>query len=109
MVLADIVSGSRAAPLLPKSAEKLSPPDHQVVDLQALEQSEPDFIATFTEDKKGFYINGQLFKADSTPMRVAHVGTYEHWRIVNATKELHPIESDADWWPDVRQSKGQKV
>lgn len=24
-------------------------------------------------------------------MRVAHVGTYEHWRIVNATAELHPM------------------
>ena len=24
-------------------------------------------------------------------MRVARVGTYEHWRIVNATEELHPM------------------
>jgi len=24
-------------------------------------------------------------------MRVAQVGTYEHWRIVNATEELHPM------------------
>ena len=54
MILADIVSGSRAAPLVPKSAENVRPPDHKVVDLQALEQSEPDFVATFTEDKKGF-------------------------------------------------------
>jgi suppressor of ftsI len=91
MVLADIVSGSRAAPLLPKSLDNVRPPDHKVVDLQALEQSEPDFVATFTEDKKGFYINKQLYKQDSDPMRVAHVGVYEHWRIVNATEELHPM------------------
>jgi FtsP/CotA-like multicopper oxidase with cupredoxin domain len=91
MVIADIVSGSRAAPLLPKSGDNARPADHNVADFQALEQSDPDFVATFTEDKKGFYINNQLYKQDSDPMRVAHVGTYEHWRIVNATEELHPM------------------
>jgi len=24
-------------------------------------------------------------------MRVAHVGSYEHWRVGNATEELHPM------------------
>jgi suppressor of ftsI len=91
MVLADIVSGSRAASLWPKSLENVRPPDYKVIDVHALEQSEPDFVATFTEDKKGFYINNQLYRQDSDPMRVAHVGTYEHWRIVNATDELHPM------------------
>ena len=91
MVLADIVSGSRAAPVPRKSVDNLRPPDHKVANLQTLEQSAPDFVATFTEDKKGFYINSQLYKQDSDPMRVAHVGTYEHWRIVNATEELHPM------------------
>ena len=91
MVLADIVSGSHAAPLSPKPADTVRPTEHKVVDLQALEKSEPDFVAIFTEDKKGFYINNQLFKQDSDPVRVAHVGTYEHWRIVNATEELHPM------------------
>ena len=66
-------------------------PHYNVVDLQEEEKSDPDFVATFTENKKGFYINGQLYKPDSAPMRVAHVGTYEHWRIVNATAELHPM------------------
>jgi suppressor of ftsI len=91
MVLADVVPGMPAAPLLPKSASTLNPPAHKIIDVQANEKSDPDFVATFTEDKKGFYINGQLYKPDSAPMRVAHVGTYEHWRIVNATQELHPM------------------
>ena len=91
MVLADVVPGIPAARLFPKSPRLLDPPRHKVVDLQAEEKSDPDFVATFTEDKKGFYVNGQLYKPDSAPMRVAHVGTYEHWRIVNATAELHPM------------------
>ena len=91
MVLADVVPGIPAARLFPKSPGLLDSPHHKVVDLQAEEKSDPDFVATFTEDKKGFYINGQLYKPDSAPMRVAHVGTYEHWRIVNATAELHPM------------------
>src|SRR6202007_735226 len=28
---------------------------------------------------------------DTVPMRRSRVGTYEHWRIVNATAELHPM------------------
>jgi len=91
MVLADVVPGMPAAPPLATSADILDPPTHKVVDLQAEEKSEPDFVAIFTEDKKGFYINGELYKPDSAPMRVARVGTYEHWRIVNATSELHPM------------------
>jgi FtsP/CotA-like multicopper oxidase with cupredoxin domain len=91
MVLADVVPGIPAAPLLPKSTTTLNPPAHKTIDVQAKEKSDPDFVATFTEDKRGFYINGQLYQPDSVPMRVAHVGTYEHWRIVNATQELHPM------------------
>jgi suppressor of ftsI len=91
MVLADIVSGSHTGSTLPKPDNNVRPPDHKMIELQALEQSEPDFVVTFSEDKKGFYINNQLFKQDSEPMRVTHVGTYEHWRIVNASEELHPM------------------
>lgn len=91
MVLADVVPGIPAVPLFPKSHHVLDSPHYNVVDLQAEEKSDPDFVATFTEDKRGFYINGQPYKPDSAPMRVAHVGTYEHWRIVNATAELHPM------------------
>jgi suppressor of ftsI len=91
MILADVVPGMPGAPLFAKSHAVFDPPAHKLVDLQAEKESEPDFVAIFTEDKKGFYINGQLYKPDSAPMRVAHVGTYEHWHIVNATAELHPM------------------
>ena len=51
----------------------------------------PDFTVTFTEDKNGFYINGRKFAADAPPMTSARVGTYQHWRILNQTAELHPF------------------
>jgi suppressor of ftsI len=45
----------------------------------------------FTEDKNGFYINGEKFTPDAAPMVRARVGTFQHWKIVNATRELHPM------------------
>ena len=45
----------------------------------------------FSEDKKGFYINGQTFSPDAQPMVRATVGELQHWRIVNDTRELHPF------------------
>jgi FtsP/CotA-like multicopper oxidase with cupredoxin domain len=45
----------------------------------------------FSEDKNGFYINGEKFALDSPPMVTGQVGTYQHWRIVNDSKELHPM------------------
>jgi FtsP/CotA-like multicopper oxidase with cupredoxin domain len=48
-------------------------------------------VSTFTEDKKRFYINGQLYQPDAKPMTEAVVGTYQHWRVENKTKELHPM------------------
>lgn len=68
-----------------------NPPAYNQIDLEKLTQSAPDFTVTFTEDKNGFYINGSKFVADAQPMTTARVGTYQHWRIVNATAELHPF------------------
>src|SRR6266852_9248157 len=59
--------------------------------LSPLKKTAPDFIVTFTEDKNGFYINSRKFASDATPMTTARVGTYQHWRIVNQTAELHPF------------------
>jgi hypothetical protein len=53
----------------------------------------PDFIVTFTEDKNGFYVNGRKFVPDANPMTNVRVGTYQHWRIVNNTGELHPFQT----------------
>jgi suppressor of ftsI len=90
MVLADIVSQS-AADSLPKTSESPLKADLKVLDLAAEEKAPPRFIVTFTEDKKGFYINGEKFAPDAAPMVHAKIGTLQHWRIVNATKELHPM------------------
>jgi len=90
MVLADVVSRSAAGPI-PKTSESHFKPSLKTLDLGAEEKTPPRFIVTFTEDKKGFYINGKIFTPDAAPMVRAKVGTYQHWRIVNATGELHPM------------------
>jgi len=89
MVLADIVSGAT----IPVSSQSKTPgpPVHKIAHVDGLEKSSPDFVATFTEDKNGFYINGRKFEAQSEPMLRVKVGVYQHWRIVNATKEFHPF------------------
>jgi suppressor of ftsI len=67
------------------------PPIYKPIDAEPLKKTAPDFVVNFTEDKNGFYINGRKFAADAGPMTTARVGTYQHWRIVNATAELHPF------------------
>ena len=90
MVLADIVP-QPAAGSMPKVLESSRKLDLKTLDLAAEEKAPPRFIVTFTEDKKGFYINGEKFTADAAPMLRVKVGTFQHWRIVNATGELHPM------------------
>jgi suppressor of ftsI len=90
MVLADVNQGSEGSslPRLQKSSLK---PIVKTEDLSAEEKTPPRFVVLFTEDKKGFYINKQKFAPDAAPMVRAKVGSFQHWRIVNATDELHPM------------------
>jgi suppressor of ftsI len=90
MILADIVPQS-ATDSTPRTAESSLKPDLKTLDFAAEEKASPRFIVTFTEDKSGFYINEQKFTPDAAPMVRAKVGTFQHWRIVNATRELHPM------------------
>jgi suppressor of ftsI len=60
-------------------------------DLKHVEASEPQFVVNFTEDKQGFYINGQKFEMNSGPMLTVDVGSLQHWRVTNSTKEVHPF------------------
>ncbi len=90
MVLADIVPRP-AARSTEKVLESSHKPDLKNLDLAAEEKAPPQFIVTFTEDKQGFYINGEKFTRDADPMVRAKVGSFQHWRIVNATGELHPM------------------
>jgi len=91
MVLADIRGGSSARPVKQKVNRDLTPPESKQIDLGAFETSPADFIVSFTEDKNGFYINDQKYAPDSAPMTRVRVGTYQHWRILNKTRELHPM------------------
>jgi suppressor of ftsI len=96
MVLADVVpprSDQSDANSLTGQAHTtdVSPPVYRPIDVEPFKKAAPDFIVTFTEDKNGFYINGRKFEADASPMTSARVGTYQHWRIVNETAELHPF------------------
>lgn len=96
MVLADLVqpSSDRTGSNVPSEqvpATDNRPPLYQELDVEQLKKTAPDFTVTFTEDKNGFYINGRKFALDAGPMTSARVGTYQHWRIVNETAELHPF------------------
>ena len=90
MVLADIFPRSIASSPA-KSAESSVEPEFKTLDLAAEEKAPPRFTVTFTEDKGGFYINGEKFAPDAAPMVRAKVGSFQHWRVVNATRELHPM------------------
>ena len=46
-------------------------------------------IVRFTEDRRGFYINGTAYAMGAPPMFVARSGTLEAWTIENATDEVH--------------------
>jgi suppressor of ftsI len=95
MVLADLDTSAReSAPTHSVQAEphdktKYEPLPNRIRD--QLERSAPDFTVKFSEDKNGFYLNDRRFAQDDEPMTRAKVGTYAHWRVTNATNEIHPF------------------
>ena len=92
MVLADIVS---ARPSSPQARPALGGAPvyatFRPTVLKRVETSEPQFVVNFTEDKQGFYINGQKFEMDSSPMLTVDIGSLQRWRVINATREVHPF------------------
>lgn len=93
MVIADVGPAKSTSPehLVPTVNEAPIHTSTSVEEIRKLKASEPDFTVTFTEDKAGFYINGQKFSMQDGPMLHVRVGSMQHWRIVNATNELHPF------------------
>jgi suppressor of ftsI len=92
MVLADIVSAPPST-LQSRPALGGAPvyiPFSQTV-LKRVEVSEPQFVVTFTEDKQGFYINGKKFEMNAGPMLTVNIGSLQHWRVMNPTREVHPF------------------
>jgi suppressor of ftsI len=90
MVLADIVPQSTANSSV-KARKSSLKTEFKTLDLATEEKTPPRFVVTFTEDKKGFYINGEKFAPDAAPMVRATVGGYQHWKIINDSRELHPM------------------
>jgi suppressor of ftsI len=92
MVLADIVSAQPSSlEVRPGLGRAPVYATFSSAVLKRAEASEPQFVVTFTEDKQGFYINGQKFEMNSGPMLTVDVGSLQHWRITNPTKEVHPF------------------
>jgi len=91
MILADLVQPSSKAPPAQAHTIDRRQPRYKPIDTGRLKKAAPNFIVTFTEDRNGFYINGRKFAPDAAPMTSARIGTYQHWRIVNQTSELHPF------------------
>jgi FtsP/CotA-like multicopper oxidase with cupredoxin domain len=96
MVIADLVERKTpvppASPIQPKASEnpavyKNVPPKT----IEQLEKNDPQFSVIFTEDRKGFYINGRRYDPNDGPMTTVKVGHYAHWRVVNNSHEIHPF------------------
>jgi len=92
MVLADIVSAQssnlKARPASGGAPLHVTFPSEAI---KRVETSEPQFVVNFTEDKQGFYINGQKFEMNAGPMLTVNVGSLQHWRVLNPTSEVHPF------------------
>ena len=95
MVLADLDTDAKESPPVhfvqagPYDKAIYKPVPSRIRD--HLQRSAPDFTVKFSEDKKGFYINDRKFAPDDEPMTRVKVGTYAHWRVTNATNEIHPF------------------
>ena len=46
-----------------------------------------------------------MYRPDSAPMRRVRVGKYEHWRIINNSRELHPFHIHQVHFLDFAQNR----
>jgi suppressor of ftsI len=94
MVVADLVPHGERAPSQVAHSAHRARPIYKRLSARAvadLERSKAQFTVTFTEDQHGFYINGRQYRPTDAPMITVAVGSYRHWRVVNATREVHPF------------------
>ncbi len=94
MVLADLVDVAQPTHAIHTARVNAGPPVYKPVApklITGVEYSPPDFVVTFTEDKGGFYINGKKYGPSDPPMTSVSIGAFHHWRVVNATHEVHPF------------------
>jgi suppressor of ftsI len=94
MVLADLVNLAQPGRKTSTAQIDARAPVYKPISSRLIHKVEgrpTDFVVTFTEDKKGFYINGKKYGPADPPMKTVAVGTYRHWRVVNDTQEVHPF------------------
>jgi len=94
MVLADLVNIAEPTPRHQATHVGARPPTSRPLSpamIARIEDSSPDFVVHFTEDKKGFYINGRKYSPSDPPMTTVFIGAFHHWRVTNGTLEVHPF------------------
>src|SRR5437660_6622620 len=92
MVLADIISAQPSS-LQVRRGDGVAPvyATFPPTVLERVESTSLQFVCPFTEDKQGFYINGQKFEMNAGPMLTVDIGSLQHWRVMNPTREVHPF------------------
>jgi len=94
MVLADLIDTAEPTPRHQETHVDARPPAPRPLSaamIARVENSSPDFVVHFTEDKKGFYINGRKYGPSDPPMTTVSIGDFHHWRVTNETLEVHPF------------------
>jgi FtsP/CotA-like multicopper oxidase with cupredoxin domain len=94
MVLADLVNAAEPGPQPRTTQADARLPIYKPLStalIAHVEDSSPDFVVSFTEDKKGFYINGRKYSPSDPPMATVTIGAFHHWRVTNDTNEVHPF------------------
>ena len=94
MVIADVVGTARSESRIPRIPSTDGRAVYKEISAHTVEElaAKPsDFTVVFIEDNNGFYINGKKFAMDAEPMLRIHVGSMQHWRVINDTRELHPF------------------
>jgi FtsP/CotA-like multicopper oxidase with cupredoxin domain len=94
MVLADMVNVLQPDPVTPPPLVDARLPIYKPLPpalTERVENSWPDFVVNFTEDKNGFYINGRKYGPSDPPMTTVSIGAFHHWRVTNGTHEVHPF------------------
>jgi FtsP/CotA-like multicopper oxidase with cupredoxin domain len=93
MVIADLVNSVSASAVRQPpvdTAQPLYEPLPPALVTQ-VEDSSPDFVVDFSEDKQGFYINGRKYSPSDPPMTTVSIGALHHWRVKNDSHEVHPF------------------
>jgi suppressor of ftsI len=94
MVLADMVDSTQTTPEPSPASFAPRAPLYKPLTpklIARIENGPSDFIVTFSEDKKGFYINGKKYGPLDPPMETVSIGEFHHWRVVNDSHEVHPF------------------